>query len=352
MYYKELTSRRSGSLPVIVKAETELLQARFVVQKILELREEGIPLDEIGVLFRSGFLSDVLEIELMKANIPFVKYGGFKFVETSHIKDLIAYLRVFQNPKDIVSWNRILLLIDGIGPRKAEAIIDDITSKKIASADAAGEYWRRFNDYPKGIDPLIAMFRDISQPSMRLPDKVFRIIEYYTPVFKRVYDDHSKRQKDLDMFASISEPYDAVEQLLVDLALDPPTNSITEVESPGSDEEVLVLSTVHSAKGLEWKAVFIINALDGRFPSLRSVDDPDDLEEEARLFYVACTRAKDHLFITYPMEVFERSSGVVLSMPSRFLSGLSEDQVEEWVVDASVIENPLLGGSLPPAPAD
>ncbi|HLP15876.1 MAG TPA: 3'-5' exonuclease [Bacteroidota bacterium] len=349
MYYKELKSYRSGSLPIIVKAETEMLQARFVVQKILELREEGIPLDDIGVLFRSGFLSDVLEVELMKANIPFVKYGGFKFIETAHIKDLIAYLRVLQNPKDVVSWNRILLLIEGIGPRKAESIIDDIVMKRIGSHDASEEFWKRFNDYPKQLEPLFALFKETARISMPVPEKVFHIIEYYTPIFKHVYDDHNKRQKDLEMFGSISEQYDSVEQLLVDLALDPPTNSISEVESPGSDEEVLVLSTVHSAKGLEWKAVFIINALDGRFPSLRSVDDPDELEEEARLFYVACTRAKDYLFITYPMEVFERSSGVVLSMPSRFLNGLKEGQVEEWIVDASIIENPLLGGSFPPA---
>ena len=347
MYYKELKSYRSGSLPVIVKAETELLQARFVVQKILELREEGIPLDEIGVLFRSGFLSDVLEIELMKANIPFVKYGGFKFIETAHIKDLIAYARVLQNPKDIVAWNRILLLIEGVGPRKAEAIIDDIVRNRVASNEASEGFWKRFNDYPKGLDALFTMFKESALPSVRVPEKIFRIIEYYTPIFKHAYDDHTKRQKDLEMFASIAEPYDSIEQLLVDLALDPPTSSIADVESPGNDEAALVLSTVHSAKGLEWKAVFIINALDGRFPSLRSVDDPEELEEEARLFYVACTRARDYLFITYPMEVFERSSGVVLSMPSRFLNGLTEDQVEEWVVDASVIENPLLGGSLP-----
>ncbi len=347
MYYKELKSYRSGSLPVIVKAETELLQARFVVQKILELREEGIPLDDIGVLFRSGFLSDVLEIELMKANIPFVKFGGFKFIETSHIKDLMAYLRVLQNPRDIVSWNRILLLMEGVGPRKAESIIDDIVKKRIGSNEVSEAFWKRFNEYPKGLDALFAMFKSISPSAVRVPDKVFQIIEYYRPIFKNVYDDHTKRQKDLEMFCSIAEPYDSVEQLLVDLALDPPSSSVSEVESPGSDEEILVLSTVHSAKGLEWKAVFIINALDGRFPSLRSVDDPDDLEEEARLFYVACTRAKDYLFITYPMEVFERSSGVVLSMPSRFLNGLTEDQVEEWVVDASVIENPLLGGAYP-----
>lgn len=349
MYYKELKSHRSGTLPVIVKAETELLQARFVVQKILELREEGIPLDEIGVLFRSGFLSDVLEIELMKANIPFIKFGGFKFIETAHIKDLIAYMRVLQNPKDIVSWNRILLLVEGVGPRKAEMIIDDIVMKRIGQNEVSEQFWMGFNEYPKGLDSLFAMFKDISPSGVRVPDKVFKVIEYYRPIFKHAYDDHHKRQKDLDMFASIAEPYDSVERLLVDLALDPPTSSIADVESPGRDEEILVLSTVHSAKGLEWKAVFIINALDGRFPSLRAVDDPDDLEEEARLFYVACTRAKDYLFITYPMEVFERSAGVVLSMPSRFLNGLTEAQVEEWVVDASIIENPLLGGSHLPA---
>jgi len=342
MYFKELKSRRSGSLPVIVKAETELLQARFVVQKILELREEGITLEDMAVLFRSGFLSDVLEVELMKANIPFVKYGGFKFIETAHVKDVIAHLRVLQNPRDVVSWNRILLLLEGVGPRKAESIIDDIISKRVGTNEPADDFWLGFNDYPDTLRSLLSLFREVSKTSVTVPDKVFRVIEYYTPIFKKVYEDHQKRQKDLEMFRSISEQYDSIEHLLVDLALDPPTNSVSDVQSPGNEKEILVLSTVHSAKGLEWKAVFIINALDGRFPSLRSVDDPDELEEEARLFYVACTRAKDYLFITYPMEVFERDAGVVLSKPSRFLSGIQTDQVEEWIVDGSLIEHPLL----------
>jgi DNA helicase II / ATP-dependent DNA helicase PcrA len=342
MYYKELRSYRNGELPVIVKAETELLQARFVVQKILELREEGLVLDDIAVLFRSGFLSDVLEVELMKANIPFVKYGGFKFIETAHVKDLIAHLRVLDNPRDVVSWNRILLLLDGIGPKKAEAIIDEILLKHLHKNSASTEYWMHFNNYPKGLEQLLSLFKEISKPSLPVPDKVFKLVEYYTPIFKRIYDDHQKRSKDLEMFLSISEQYSDVETLLVDLALDPPTNSIAGMEGPNKDEELLVLSTVHSAKGLEWKAVFIINALDGRFPSIRSVDDPKELEEEARLFYVACTRAKDHLFITYPMEVFEREMGVVLSKPTRFLSGIPDDNIEEWIIDSSQIENPLL----------
>ena len=342
MYYKELRSYRNGELPVIVKAETELLQARFVIQKILELREEGIPLDDIAVLFRSGFLSDVLEVELMKANLPFVKYGGFKFIETAHIKDLISHLRVLDNPRDVVSWNRILLLIEGIGPKKSESIINDILLKHIHSNQTTTEYWNSFKEYPKGLSPLLSMLQDIARPSVPVPDKVFKLVEYYTPMFKRIYEDHQKRSKDLEMFLSISEQYDDIGTLLVDLALDPPTNSIAGMEGPNKDDELLVLSTVHSAKGLEWKAVFIINALDGRFPSIRSVDDPEELEEEARLFYVACTRAKDYLFITYPMEVFEREMGVVLSKPTRFLDGIQEDTVEEWIVDATQIENPLL----------
>ncbi len=342
MYYKELRSYRTGNLPVIVRAATELHQSRFVVQKILEFREEGIPLDEMAVLFRSSFLSDALEIELMKANIPFVKYGGFKFIETSHIKDLISHLRVLQNPRDVISWNRILLLLEGVGPKRAEAIIEDLLSRRIEPGAAVGNFWKSFRDIPKGLDALFTFFTKASAPSTPVPDIVFQLIEYYKPIFKNKYDDHQKRMKDLDMFASISEQYTEVESLLVDLALDPPVNSISDVEGSNDDEDVLVLSTVHSAKGLEWKVVFIINALDGRFPSQRSVDDPSDLEEELRLFYVACTRAKDHLLITYPLEVFEREFGVVLSKPSRFLGAIGEDQAEQWMVDGSVIDNPML----------
>src|SRR5512137_1995617 len=140
MYYKELYTRRTGgSLPQLIATENENMQSRYVVQKILELREEGVPLEEMAVLFRSSFLSFDLEIELTKANIPFVKFGGFKFVETAHIKDLVAYLRVLENPRDAVAWNRILLLVDGVGPRTAEKVIDDVLARRPAGEEPPSE---------------------------------------------------------------------------------------------------------------------------------------------------------------------------------------------------------------------
>ncbi|HTK82313.1 MAG TPA: 3'-5' exonuclease, partial [Bacteroidota bacterium] len=162
--------------------------------------------------------------------------------------------------------------------------------------------------------------------------KVSRIITYYHPIFKARYDDFNKRRKDLDAFEQITARYEDIGELLADLALEPPESSIVDVAAPGSDTEYLTLSTIHSAKGLEWRAVFLIFALDGRFPSSRAVDDIEELEEERRLMYVACTRAKEHLFITYPINVYDRESGMVLTKRSRFLDGLDEKLLEPWVV--------------------
>ena len=171
MYFKELyTRKQGGGLPQLVSAENENMQSRYIVQKILELREQGIPLEEMAVLFRSSFHSFDLEIELTKANIPFMKFGGFKFVETAHVKDVIAYLRVLENPRDVVSWNRILLLIDGVGPRTAEKVIDDILKRRVAVPAGGGEalpttrFWMQFNDYSDNIQRLFEMLKRIAAP--------------------------------------------------------------------------------------------------------------------------------------------------------------------------------------------
>jgi DNA helicase-2/ATP-dependent DNA helicase PcrA len=340
MYYKELyTSRSGGGLPQLVSTENENLQSRFVVQKILELREQGIPLEEMAVLFRSSFLSFDLEIELTKANIPFVKFGGFKFVETAHIKDVVAYLRVLENPRDVVSWNRILLLIDGVGPRTAEKVIDDILKRRVTPGPAEGEtlpttkFWMQFNDYSENIQKLFNLLKQAAPQNLAPAEKTFQVLQYYDPILRARYDDHQKRKKDLDMFQNITERYKEVDTLLTDLALEPPNESIVDVESPGPEEEFLTLSTIHSAKGLEWNSVFIIYALEGRFPTMRSVASDDELEEERRLMYVACTRAKDNLFITYPMNVYDRESGLILTKPSRFIQGVGEHLLEPWVVE-------------------
>ncbi|MBP8975526.1 MAG: ATP-dependent helicase, partial [Bacteroidetes bacterium] len=146
------------------------------------------------------------------------------------------------------------------------------------------------------------------------------------------YEDYVKRRKDLETFQNIAERYDSISELLTDLALEPPTNSIVDIESPGPEREFLTLSTVHSAKGLEWRVVFIIYALDGRFPALRAAASDEEMEEERRLMYVACTRAKEHLIITYPMNVYDRETGLILTKPSRFLEGIDENLLEPWVV--------------------
>ncbi len=326
-YKKVLFSKKDeGSYPQLVIADNENVQSKFVVQKLLELREEGIPLEEMAILFRSSFLSFDLEIELTKANIPFVKFGGFKFIETSHIKDMIAYLRVTENPRDIVAWNRILLLIDGIGPRTAEKIIDNILKNQ------TNNFWLDFQDYSENVRAVFDMLKDITKENLTVAEKVDRIHFYYYKLFKNIYDDWRRREKDLEMFRSITERYKDVQSFLTDLALEPPNESISEVKSPGEETELLTLSTIHSAKGLEWNTVFIIYALDGRFPISRAVDDEDDLEEERRLMYVACTRAKEHLFISYPVNIYDRESGTVLSKPSRFLDGLGEELLEKWVI--------------------
>jgi DNA helicase-2/ATP-dependent DNA helicase PcrA len=324
------TNRGEGELPQLVVTENENMQSKFVVQKVLELREEGLELEEIAVLFRSSFLSFDLEIELAKANIPFLKFGGFKFIETSHVKDMIAYLRVLDNPRDVVAWNRILLLIDGVGPRTAEKVIDDILQRRAASPGSG--FWREYGGYPESVRELFDVLHSIARGKLEPADKVSRIITYYHPIFKRRYDDHHRRKKDLDAFEQITARYTEVGSLLSDLALEPPESTVVDVAAPGKDDEYLTLSTIHSAKGLEWRAVFVIYALDGRFPSSHAVGDLDELEEERRLMYVACTRAKERLFITYPVNIYDRETGMILTKRSRFLEGLDEKLLEPWVV--------------------
>jgi DNA helicase-2/ATP-dependent DNA helicase PcrA len=338
-FTKELfTHKPGGTLPTIVAAESENLQSRFVVQKVLELREQGIPLDTIAVLFRSGYLSFDLEIELNKANIPFVKFGGFKFIETAHIKDIVAYLRILENHRDAVAWNRILLLLDGVGPRTAEKVIEDVLSRRSAAASAAAgpalpTFWKGFQGYNDAVHLLFGVLQESSPVHLTPADKVQRILEHYEHIFKRRYDDAPKRRKDLEMFQQITERYRDVSTLLTDLALEPATESVTDITPTGTDDEKLILSTIHSAKGLEWNTVFVIYALDGRFPASRAAASDDAMDEERRLMYVACTRAQENLFITYPINIYDRESGLVLSKPSRFISGIPGALFETWVLD-------------------
>lgn len=331
-YSKNLfTNRGGGNLPHIVAAGTENLQSKYIVEKVLELREEGIQLNDIAVLFRSSFFSFDLEIELGKANIPFQKFGGMKFIETAHIKDVLAFLRIASNPKDVISWYRVLLLHEGVGPKTAQKILDDLATANltIKSDPSDKSNWR----YKESIANLFRLLYILHTEKALPSEKAQLVFDYYHPIFKDKYDDFNKRKKDLEIFHNISENYRSLDSLLADMAIEPIIDSVVDVEAEDKEEEYITLSTIHSAKGLEWNSVFIIHAVEGYFPSGRSIEKLETLEEERRLMYVASTRAKQNLFITYPMNLFDREAGMTLSKPSRFISEMNPDLAEGWLLD-------------------
>jgi DNA helicase-2/ATP-dependent DNA helicase PcrA len=329
-YAKHLFTRKlDGPLPALVQAVGENAQSRFIVQRILELREEGVPLDEIAVLFRSSFHSFDLEIELSRRNLPFVKRGGFKFIETSHVKDLLAHLRVIENPLDAVSWNRLLMLVEGVGPKKAQDLITTFVKSGQPLAvlrEAGGRLSRPLKD-------LAVMLEEAGRSESLTPaEQVNEVYRYYLPILKEHHDDYPKRMRDLEHLYAMAERYDRLDDFLADLALEPPDESVADVEAGDRDDERLVLSTIHSAKGLEWQCVVVIWAVDGRFPSAYSFLSDEELEEERRLFYVAVTRAKKHLYLTYPINIYDKATGSVLSKPSRFLDAVPSSMLDTWVL--------------------
>ena len=326
-YEKRLFTRKSlGERPKLVQAGSELMQSQFVCQKILELREEGVPLWDMAVLFRSSFHSFDLEIELARHNIPFVKRGGFQFMETAHVKDLLAHLRVIANPQDAISWQRILLLLEGVGPGASQKIIKWL----LAGANPA-ERLRTYQAKGKvahGLRTLAQVLEEASRAELPSEQAQY-LMQYYVPILKQNYpDDHPKRLRDMEHFQGMTERYRSLERLLSDMALEPPNDSIAGVLAVDPDEGPLVLSTIHSAKGLEFHSVFIIWALEGRFPSFYNINSEEGIEEERRLLYVAATRAKQHLYISYPTRVYDKTLRMVLSRPSPFIDGISTRLLE------------------------
>ena len=329
-YSKTLfTQKGQGERPALVEVIGENSQSRFVAQKILELREEGVPLDEMAVLFRSSFHAFDLEIELTKRDVPFVKRGGFKFLETAHVKDLLAHLRIVYNPLDTVSWNRSLLLVDGVGQKRSRDLLT-----QLVGSEAPYEVLRQGGGRSAlGLRNLAAALESVGNVEDGSPaDQVNRLLEYYYPILKEQYDDYPKRIRDLEHLMVMAERYGALEEFLADVTLEPPNESVTGIEAQDRDDERLVLSTIHSAKGLEWRCVFVIWLVDGRFPSSYSFLTEEELEEERRLLYVAVTRAKQFLYLTFPVQVYDKITGSVLSKPSRFLDDVPASLVEPWSV--------------------
>jgi DNA helicase-2/ATP-dependent DNA helicase PcrA len=326
-YTKNLFTRKSGgTTPVMVNAEDEYSQSRFVIDQIKNLQCQGIALNEIAVLFRASFHSFDLEIELSREGIAFLKMGGFKFVESAHIKDILAHMRVMANVYDRISWYRILLLIEKIGPKSAQKIFETIIKEKSGYPGLLSAGIDRI----KGLDRLMDLFSTLDAHPMSIAEIGKTIIDYYLPILKETYDDHPRRARDLEHLTEIMGRYKSLDQFLTDMALEPPNVSFeNSLYDSDSTPDRLILSTIHSAKGLEWHTVFVIWALDGRFPSVHTLHKEEELEEELRLMYVAATRAKEKLFFTYPGDVYDRSTGLILNRPSRYLDGIADDILEK-----------------------
>jgi DNA helicase-2/ATP-dependent DNA helicase PcrA len=231
---------------------------------------------------------------------------------------------------DAVSWNRLLLLIGGVGPKKAQEILAAIAREGEPLKTLKGLSEKYSNEVQRGLKELVRALEEIGSDSRSPSDQVAGLCRYYYPLLQEKYDDYPKRMKDLEHLQTITERYPKLTEFLADMALEPPDESVSGVAAADREDEQLVLSTIHSAKGLEWHSIFIIWALDGKFPSAYSFTTEDELEEERRLLYVAATRAKQSLYITYPINVYEKALGVVLSKPTRFLDGIPKDFYETW----------------------
>ncbi len=317
-YTKTLFSRIEGDLqPMVFGGRDEREEAAFIVRTIHGLQAKGVELNDIAVLFRSSFHSYKLELALSAENLEYEKRGGLKLTESAHMKDMIAFLRVLVNPQDTLSWNRILLQLETVGPATAQKI-----SATIAGASDALEALKNYSpgkSWKESYSRLVQLFLDLHQGELS-PAALYEItLQYYQPIFERLYrDDFPKRQKDLDQLRSIMGGYGDLQSFIDDTTLDPPEEG--EKESRGMDR--LVLSTIHSSKGLEFEAVFVIGVAEGRFPHA-SATFGEQWEEERRLLYVAATRAKKYLYLTYPRQLMTQDRQFRRVGMSPFLSELS-----------------------------
>jgi DNA helicase-2/ATP-dependent DNA helicase PcrA len=292
------TKRTEGERPRVVDARTEPEQAMFICRYVKDYLHQGHSVKDLAVLFRAGYHSFELEAELTRQGIAYVKYGGFKFLESAHIKDFLAHLRVVANRDDTVSWARILTLIKNVGHGKSQAIIQWMKSSQMP-LDQIGQ-WPGATKMDSGLKQLAKLLGRLVSKKVSPSKAVEYVMEYYLPILEEKFDDHPRRQKELEQLISMANRYKNLRGLLDDLVLEPPTSSAD--INPGERTESLTLSTIHSAKGLEWRTVFIIWIMEGRFPPSRAYNNPLALEEERRLMYVAATRAKDRLIMCYPSQ--------------------------------------------------
>jgi len=307
-YSKELWSNRAeGALPQLISCRDEQNQDEMVIRKVLEHYEQGIPLHKQVVLFRTAYHSSSLELALTRANIPFHKWGGIRFLEAAHIKDLIALLRILENASDEVAWFRVLQLLGGVGPATAAKAFDHIRSNGFdATALASFEAPPAACGEIAALAELVVRLRDTAEG---LSWQIEQVMRFYEPVLMRIYDDPEPRLNDLRHLAGLCHGDQSRTEFLTELVLDPPAWTGDLAADPSKDEDRLALSTIHSAKGLEWDVVYIIHAADGFLPLDMSTGTQANIEEELRTTYVAMTRARDFLYVLWPLRYYQKSAG-------------------------------------------
>ena len=298
-------TRAGGTRPVLATVADELAQVGYVVERILERREAGVPLRQQAVLFRSAHHSDALEIELGRRNIPFVKFGGLRFLEAAHVKDALSCLRWAENPRDSLAGFRVAQLLPGMGPRLADALVRHLAGTRFALPPALASFdppSAARADWPAFAE-LFARLCDAAAPWAGHMGLVRR---WYEPHVTRLYDDARTRLADLEQLEQLAAAAPSRERFLSDLTLDPPAATGAEAGAPHLDEDYLILSTIHSAKGQEWDSIYLLSAADGCLPSDLATGTPAEIEEERRLLYVAMTRAKNFLAVVHPLRFFIR----------------------------------------------
>ncbi len=346
--------------PALVPCSDVEQQSVFIASRILELRDEGTGLEDIAVMYRSHYHSIELQLELSRRNIPYRIQSGVRFFEQAHIKDVVSYLRIVVNPRDELAWKRILKLIPGVGNKTANRIYEDLASRSEPPALAGGQNAEAETSIVQRIEAtadtqtsrlrssrpwrdfvtLIEML--VSAENRGNPSKQITVIlkNGYEQYLEENYENAEARMEDLRGLAQFANRYSSNEDFLAELALlsterfkEPQAIVGEEVIEGGEDDELLTLTSVHQAKGLEWKAAFIIWAAEGKFPSPRSLREIDSEEEERRLWYVALTRAKDELYITYPLLLTDYNRQTVLQKPSRFVTECPPALFEVWTLE-------------------
>ena len=348
-FHKELHAAREGghAKPGLVPLADGNQQAQFVTQRILELRDEGVSLKEIAVLYRAHYHSMELQMELTRHGVPYSITSGLRFFEQAHIKDVAAFLKFAVNPRDEVAFKRMARLLPGIGARSAEELWRGIYPRLGDDPpDAERPSYESFHKLlfnqkvpaksRKSWEQLVFTLDEIAPHGQPHPpsEMLTSIIEaVYDDYLKSKFSDYERRREDLQTLQNYSEQYQKTAEFLDQLALVTSLETEGELGRRDEDDEMVNLSTVHQAKGLEWQAVFVIMMADGMFPSSRSLESDNAIEEERRLFYVAVTRAKDELYLSYPLMKMSAGYGDMFQRPSRFLGEVPAGLLEEWSVN-------------------